>query len=83
MIWMEVNTRVNKILENIPILPLRGLLVFPSMVLHIDVGRERSVAALEHAMLEDSTIFLTTQKDLHVESTSKRQIYLIIGTIVA
>ncbi|MEG0471881.1 MAG: endopeptidase La [Solibacillus sp.] len=78
---MEVNTRVNKIQKNIPILPLRGLLVFPSMVLHIDVGRERSVAALEHAMLNDSTIFLTTQKDLRVESPGKRDLF-DLGTIV-
>lgn len=75
MNWMEVNTRVNKILKNMPILPLRGLLVFPSMVLHIDVGRERSVAALEHAMLNDSTIFLTTQKDLRVESPAKADLF--------
>lgn len=75
MIWMEVNTRVNKILKDMPILPLRGLLVFPSMVLHIDVGRERSVAALEHAMLNDSTIFLTTQKDLRVESPAKADLF--------
>ncbi|MEG0384862.1 endopeptidase La [Solibacillus cecembensis] len=72
---MEVNTRVNKIIKNMPILPLRGLLVFPSMVLHIDVGRERSVAALEHAMLSDSTIFLTTQKDLRVESPVKADLF--------
>ncbi|WP_172954442.1 endopeptidase La [Solibacillus sp. R5-41] len=78
---MEVNTRVNKILKNMPILPLRGLLVFPSMVLHIDVGRERSVAALEHAMLNDSTIFLTTQKDLRVESPAKADLF-DLGTIV-
>ncbi|MER2115468.1 MAG: LON peptidase substrate-binding domain-containing protein, partial [Solibacillus isronensis] len=51
---MEVNTRVTKKLTNMPVLPLRGLLVYPTMVLHIDVGRERSIAALEHAMLEDS-----------------------------
>ncbi len=56
---MEVNTRVKKVEENIPLLPLRGLLVFPSMVLHIDVGRERSVAALEHAMLDDNHNFFS------------------------
>ena len=47
---------------NVPLLPLRGLLVYPSMVLHIDVGRNRSVAALEQAMLEDQLILLVTQK---------------------
>lgn len=72
---MEVNTRVNNIKENIPLLPLRGLLVYPSMVLHIDVGRERSVAALEHAMLNDSHIFLATQKDMRVEAPDKNDLY--------
>jgi ATP-dependent Lon protease len=74
-IWMEVNTRVTKKLENMPVLPLRGLLVYPTMVLHIDVGRERSVAALEHAMLGDSTIFLLTQKDLRVEAPVKSDLF--------
>jgi ATP-dependent Lon protease len=74
-IWMEVNTRVTKKIENMPVLPLRGLLVYPTMVLHIDVGRERSVAALEHAMLGDSTIFLVTQKDLRVEAPVKSDLF--------
>ena len=72
---MEVNTRVNNMKQNIPLLPLRGLLVYPSMVLHIDVGRERSVAALEHAMLNDSHIFLATQKDMRVEAPDKKDLY--------
>lgn len=61
--------------KNIPLLPLRGLLVFPSMVLHIDVGRERSVAALEQAMLGDSKIFLATQQDMRVESPDRNDLY--------
>ncbi|MFF5994485.1 endopeptidase La [Lysinibacillus sp. KU-BSD001] len=77
---MEVNTRVKKIEENVPLLPLRGLLVFPSMVLHIDVGRERSVAALEHAMLNDSRIYLATQQDMRVESPEKNDLY-DVGTV--
>ena len=78
---MEVNTRMTVIIENIPVLPLRGLLVYPSMVLHIDVGRERSIAALEEAMLKDSRVFLLTQKDLQIESPKKQDLY-DIGTIV-
>ncbi|MEK4130689.1 endopeptidase La [Solibacillus sp. FSL W8-0372] len=77
---MEVNTRVTKKLSNMPVLPLRGLLVYPTMVLHIDVGRERSIAALEHAMLGDSTIFLVTQKDLRVDSPVKSDLYKM-GTL--
>jgi len=78
---MEVNTRMLDNIENIPLLPLRGLLVYPSMVLHIDVGRERSIAALEEAMMKDSRIFLLTQKDMHVESPVKKDLY-DIGTVV-
>ncbi|MBD8037324.1 endopeptidase La [Solibacillus sp. A46] len=77
---MEVNTRVTKKLSNMPVLPLRGLLVYPTMVLHIDVGRERSIAALEHAMLGDSIIFLVTQKDLRVDSPVKSDLYKM-GTL--
>lgn len=68
---------MKKIEKNIPLLPLRGLLVFPSMVLHIDVGRERSVAALEQAMLGDSKIFLATQQDMRVESPEQNDLYEI------
>ncbi|HWK24294.1 MAG TPA: endopeptidase La [Ureibacillus sp.] len=72
---------MSKTIENIPLLPLRGLLVYPSMVLHIDVGRARSVAALEHAMLNDNQIFLATQKDLRVEQPKEDELYSI-GTLV-
>ena len=44
---------------SLPMLPLRGLMVFPHMVLHFDVGRKKSVAALEQAMAENQRIFLT------------------------
>ena len=50
-----------------PALALRGLMVFPYMVLHFDVGRPRSVAALEKAMATDQRIFLTAQQDTEIE----------------
>ncbi len=78
---MEVKTRMSKTNEKVPLLPLRGLLVYPSMVLHIDVGRARSVAALEHAMVNDNQIFLATQKDLRIEKPEKEDLYTI-GTLV-
>lgn len=46
-----------------PAISLRGLVVFPSMVLHFDVGRERSVAALKAALANDGHVFLTAQKN--------------------
>ncbi|MED3660964.1 endopeptidase La [Ureibacillus sp. FSL K6-8385] len=73
---------MTEIKKNVPLLPLRGLLVFPSMVLHIDVGRKRSVAALEHAMMNDNKIFLTAQKDLRIELPEKEDLYMI-GTYVS
>ncbi|MEG0261254.1 MAG: endopeptidase La [Lysinibacillus sp.] len=66
--------------NNVPLLPLRGLLVYPSMVLHIDVGRNRSVVALEQAMLEDQMIFLVTQKEMRDEQPTKEDLYEV-GTL--
>lgn len=79
---MEVNSRMPKKKEEkkVPLLPLRGLLVFPTMVLHIDVGRERSVAALEQALLTDNMVFLATQKEMSVEQPEETDLYEI-GTL--
>ncbi|WP_064092531.1 endopeptidase La [Rossellomorea aquimaris] len=59
----------------VPLLPLRGLLVYPTMVLHLDVGRERSVQALEKAMMDDHLIFLTTQKDMNIDEPTQEDFY--------
>ena len=59
---MEVTFMVNKT-RTIPLLPLRGILVFPYMIIHLDVGREKSISALEEAMVHDRLIMLAAQKD--------------------
>src|SRR3954471_24348796 len=59
----------------VPLLPLRGLLVYPTMVLHLDVGGEKSVQALEKAMVEEHLIFLTTQKDVSLDEPGEEDIY--------
>lgn len=64
----------------LPLLPLRGLLVYPTMVLHLDVGREKSVQALEKAMVDDHLIFLTTQKEVSIDEPSEDDLYTM-GTI--
>lgn len=69
-----------KVTKRVPLLPLRGLLVFPTMVLHIDVGRDRSIAALEQAMLEDNIVFLATQKEMSIEQPEKDDLQKI-GTL--
>lgn len=64
----------------LPLLPLRGLLVFPSMVLHLDVGREKSVKALDKAMMEDHIILLCTQSEVNIDHPQPGDIYNV-GTI--
>lgn len=66
--------------RRLPLLPLRGLLVYPSMVLHLDVGREKSVKALEKAMLEDNLILLCSQSEVNIEEPTTEDIFRV-GTI--
>ncbi|MCH5584657.1 endopeptidase La [Shimazuella sp. AN120528] len=63
-----------------PLLPLRGLLVFPSMVLHLDVGREKSISALDQAMVEENHILLVTQQDAQIEEPAQEDLFAV-GTI--
>ncbi len=70
--------------ENIkvyPLLPLRGLLVFPAMVIHLDVGRDKSIKALEAAMVQERHIMLATQKEAQTDEPSPEDIYEV-GTVV-
>jgi len=66
--------------KTLPLMALRGLLVYPSMVIHLDVGRPRSVAALQKAMLEDQNIFLSAQKESGTDEPAETDIYTV-GTI--
>lgn len=71
---------MEKKLKILPLIPLRGITIFPYMVLHFDVGREKSIAALEEAMLNNAEIFLSAQKDAKTEEPGEDDIYSI-GTI--
>jgi ATP-dependent Lon protease len=66
--------------RTLPLIPLRGLTVFPYMVLHFDVGRERSVNALEEAMVSDQMVFLSSQKEAETTSPTSEDVYEV-GTI--
>ncbi len=66
--------------RTIPLIPLRGLSIFPYMVLHFDVGRDKSINALEQAMVNDSLIFLTSQKEANVDMPGPEDFYHI-GTV--
>ncbi|WP_027626771.1 endopeptidase La [Clostridium lundense] len=64
----------------LPLIPLRGITIFPYMVMHFDVGREKSILALEEAMLNGQKIFLATQKEAKVEEPDENDIFQM-GTI--
>lgn len=51
----------------LPAIALRGTTILPGMIIHFDVGRERSKKAIEAAMLQDQKIFLVSQKDPQIE----------------
>jgi len=66
--------------RNMPLIPLRGIVVYPHMILHFDVGRFRSIKAIEEAMLNEQLIFLVAQKDPSIEEPEPKDVYTY-GTI--
>lgn len=66
--------------REIPMLPLRGVLVFPYTVIHLDVGRKKSINAIEEAMMDSKEIFLATQKEAQTDEPEQEDIYTV-GTI--
>jgi len=63
-----------------PLIALRGLSVFPEMYIHFDIGRPKSVGALEAAMQKDQLIFLLGQYDLRTDEPSREELYSV-GTV--
>ena len=64
-------------LRMMPTVALRGLVVFPNMFIHFDVGREKSINAHKKAMDTDQEIFLVTQKDISVDDPAYDELYEI------
>ena len=75
MMTIEPNT-----ITTMPVLALRGLTIFPNMLLHFDVGRGASIKALDEAMAEGLPIFLVAQRDLTVEEPGEKDLYTV-GTV--
>ncbi|MCM3737146.1 endopeptidase La [Bacillus cytotoxicus] len=71
---MNANERI------VPLLPLRGVLVYPTMVLHLDVGRDKSIKALEQAAMDENVIFLAMQKDVNIDDPKEDDVYKV-GTL--
>lgn len=70
----------NKEILTLPVIPLRNIVVFPQMVTHFDVGRDKSIRAIEEAELENSKILLLSQKDAKVMDPTADDIYKV-GTV--
>ena len=66
--------------EDIPVVPLRGLVVYPNMNLHFDVGRKKSIAALNEAMDTHQMIFLVSQIDSAIDDPTARDVF-VVGVI--
>lgn len=69
-----------KVPQSLPLLPLRGLSVFPGMILHFDVGRKKSMKAISAAMENDQLIYLTAQRDIKEDEPDKDSLFKI-GTV--
>lgn len=72
---------MNRKMSDMPVLPLRGVTIFPEMIMHFDVGRERSLKALDEAMKQNELILAVAQKDADVDEPSREDLYTI-GTVV-
>lgn len=59
----------------LPVLPLRGLVLFPEMMLHFDIGRKKSALAIDQAMRTNQTIFITSQKDININDPKEADLY--------
>ena len=77
---MEDESNKGKSQLILPVMPLRGLVLFPGMLLHFDIGRKKSIAALNEAMRQDQTIFFTTQKNIKDDDPEPNTLYTI-GTV--
>lgn len=60
-----------------PMIAMRGIVLFPKMVLHFDIGREKSIAALEYATEHERKVFLAAQKDVQDEEPTAENIYSV------
>lgn len=65
-----------------PLLALRGILVFPNMIMHLDVGRDKSVSALEKAMVDDNEILLVSQQQANLDEPGPEDLYSV-GTVAS
>ncbi len=75
-----MENKYTEIERKLPLIPLRGLAIFPYMILNFDIGREISLKALDEAMMADELIFLTSQKEAEVDEPTVDDFYHV-GTV--
>lgn len=70
-------------IKSLPIVALRGMTIMPEMVVHFDVSRRRSIAAIQEAMVESQKIFLVTQRAIDTEEPKQEELYEVgtVGTV--
>ncbi len=70
-------------IKSFPMVALRGITILPEMVVHFDVSRERSIAAIQEAMVEEQKIFMVTQRSMEAEEPEQKDVFEVgtVGTI--
>ena len=71
----KVKIKISRNVVHLPAIALRGLVVFPNNVVHFEVGRAKSIAAIEAAMRTNSSVFLVAQQEMDVEEPTIRDLY--------
>lgn len=74
---------MNREIKSLPMVALRGMTIMPEMVVHFDVSREKSIAAIQEAMEGDQKIFLVAQKSIETDDPTQEDVYEVgtVGTI--
>ncbi len=72
---IKVKLKSNTELMRLPTIALRGLVVFPSNVIHFEVGRAKSIAAIDAAIEDGNSLFLVTQKDMDLDNPAMQDLY--------
>mgnify|MGYP004521943231 FL=1 len=71
----KVKIKIARNVVHLPVIALRGLVVFPNNVVHFEVGREKSIAAIEAAMHGNSSVFLVAQQEMDTENPDREDLY--------
>ena len=74
---------MNREIKSLPMVALRGMTIMPEMVVHFDVSREKSIAAIQEAMAGDQKIFLVAQRSIETDDPIQEDVYEVgtVGTI--